>query len=202
MSVVIWIGNFAVVVLSISTKIFIGRLCTSQIEVSTFFPGHTLALTDLAFLWIFQYILRRSICRCIINGMNVWNVFKCCCVKHVKPTMNSVDKNDLGRHSQSNCEFIDDVWLDLLIWKYAQILVECMGVVYNKPCSHKSKNSNLVFFSGVGVFEQLFDPGRGGLNKNLSEIQMPGKMLKLRVDWYIYRRYWPRRILIQTQNNS
>ena len=47
--------------------------------------------------------------------MNVWNEFKCCCMKQRKPTMNSVYKNDLGHYSWSNSEFIGDVWLDVLI---------------------------------------------------------------------------------------
>ena len=28
----------------------------------------------------------------------------------------------------------------------------------------------------VGAFEQLFGPGRGGLNKNFPKIQMPGEL--------------------------
>ena len=40
--------------------------------------------------------------------------------------MNAVFKNDLGRYSWSNSEFINDVWLDDA---RAQNLVACKGVV-------------------------------------------------------------------------
>ena len=41
--------------------------------------------------------------------MNVWNVFKCCCMKLHKTGMHSVYKNDFGRYSWNNSEFVDDV---------------------------------------------------------------------------------------------
>ena len=37
-----------------------------------------------------------------------------------------------------------------------------------------------------GIFEQLFGPGRGDLNKNFPKAQMTGGMLKLGFNWYIY----------------
>ena len=55
----------------------------------------------------------------------------------------------------------------------------------------KSKNSNLVIFSGVGAFEQLFVPVRGEFEQKCSKNSnargggLPGGMLKLRFDRYI-----------------
>ena len=62
-----------------------------------------------------------------MNGMYssvvAWN--------NVKPTINSVYKNELGRYSWSNSEFVDEFDLMCLYEIYAQKLVACKGGVYN-----------------------------------------------------------------------
>ena len=97
--------------------------------------------------------------------------------------------------------------------RYAQNLVACKGVVYNKPCLHTQLQKHnrsywkvkVVILQGVRAFEQLFCPGKGNLNKTFPKIQMPGGlpregMLKLRFDWY--NRSWENSQICKSQEGN
>ena len=100
----------------------------------------------------------------------------------IKPTINSVNKNDLGHYSWSNSEFIDDhVWLNVFIWNmprmswYVRVLsiinhVYIHSIRSTTEATEKLKQSSGNFPVGGGIWTAIRPRmGGGGFEQNFSK---------------------------------